>query len=236
MKLLTIALTTALSLASLSGASKAAEFVPGQTLMGQVGGSMPTVQADFEVSGTGKLKMKLIDVGESLRARFTVRTGSGLVVKEWTAKPGKLFAKSIRIAAPGRYQLHIESLNGIAAYFVIETGGSVAGRTVSATLTPFNGQVTLSFDAVEGERIAVDFLPYNWDMSTHAGILGPDLRRPDGSLNSSLEYEPNYGNSILEAPIDQTGSWSVTYSGFTSSAEKVRLRVRRVTESAAYLY
>ena len=52
-------------------------------------------------------------------------------------------------------------------------------------------------------------------------------------------YEVALGAALgddLDAPIDQTGSWSVTYSGFMSSAEKVRIRVRRVTESAAYLY
>lgn len=230
--------TALLVLILASTAAAYPRFVPGQTLHGQVGGSVGTVQEPFAVPGAGKLKLKLVDAGPALQAAFTVRDPGGTVIAQWTVAPGKKFTKKVKIAQAGDHTLTIQSLNGQLAYFEIETDAKIP-TVVSETKTATNGAVSLAFTAVKGDRIRVDFLPVNNDMSSLGGVVnGPVLRRPDGSIVSSFTYdiEPAFGYSIVAAEIDQTGVWTVTYTNFPNATDRVKLEARRTTDPVDYLY
>jgi len=232
-------LATALIALTLAFAADAyPRFVPGQTIHGQVGGPVPSVQEPFSMAAAGKLRIKLVDAAKSLHASFTIRTDAGGLVKQWTVTPGKKFNRKVKIPAAGDYTLTIQSLNGQLAYFELRTDAKLP-KTTEAVDDAQNGTVSVSFLAVKGERVRVDFLPLNNDMSSLGGtVLGPELKRPSGAVISSFAYEiePNYGYSILDAEIDETGVWTVTYSNFPNATDRVKLVVRKVTDPIDSLY
>jgi len=238
MKTRAFAMLSALLLAAslLTPNAGADPFLIGQRLAGQIGGSLMNTQTSFEATEAGKVRFELLEASPGLRARFTVTNSFGAIVKSWSARPGKRFRKNVRIPAAGTYLLQIQGQSPQPAAFVIQTRSRLGDPSKSAVSTATNGEVSLSFLAVAGERVSIAFLPFNWDIADHAGVTGPDLRRPDGTLLFGYESESAYGNSITDAAIDQTGAWTVTYRNLPGSTDQALLRVDKQNAAQAFVY
>ena len=211
-------------------------FLIGQRLAGQIGGTISTSQTSFEATEAGKVRFKLIEASPTMAARFSVMNQAGTTLKSWEARPGKRFNKQVRIPAAGTYRLLIQSQSTQPAAFVIETSSKLGDPSKSVISTASNGDVSISFLAVAGERVSIAFLPYNWDIGNHGSVIGPEVRRPDGSMLFSYDMEGAFGNSITEAIIDQTGTWTVTYRNLPSTTDQALLRVDKQNPAQAFVY
>lgn len=235
-RILHVAAAVAFLAPAFAAQARGEPFLLGQQLAGQVGGSLQMIQAAFEIAEAGKARFELVAASPTLAATFTVRTAGGLVLKSWSVKPGKRFAKKVRFTQAGAHVLVVQSASATAACFVLATATTLGDPAKSVVDTAAGDQVAIAFLAVKGERFAVDFLPFNWDIGDHFGVLGPEIRRPDGSLSWDYTVEGSYGNSIVDAGADQTGVWTVTWKNLNSPTDQVLLRVRKQNAAQTFIY
>lgn len=204
----------------------AAEFVPGDTLVGVIDGAGDTDAGRFE--GLKKMVVKIKvqpDPGSTAGMLVEVVDLFGGPVKQWNVKPGKGLKKKVKLPASESYVLRFTGTQGQGG-FTAKTKyklPKIAKPRLVKNLSPKNAgeAVSAAFGGLAGGIVSANVLPVGGVPVSQisASILDPQ----GGAVNTSgHKSSTNVGIHFVNVPIDETGVYQVQVTGL-NPGEKVKI-------------